>query len=68
MSASFLSASFFSVPKGAIGAAGAGFFSALIKSVDAWVSALAEKIPGIVVFLGNNSTMPAIRYDLVSEI
>ena len=68
ISESFLSALFFSVPKGENGAAGAGFFSALVNYVSTWVSESAEEIPGIVVLSGKNSTAPVIRYSLVLEM
>ena len=61
ISASFLSALIFYVPKDANGTAGTGFSSELINYVAAWVAALAEEIPGIVVFSGNNSTVSAMR-------
>ena len=68
ISASFLIEIFFSVTKGANRAAGAGFFSALIKSVSACVDASAEEIPGIAVFSGNNSTASVMCYAVVLEI
>ena len=68
MSASFKRESSFSVTKGANGVDSAGFFSALIKSAVAWVAAMAEEIPGILVFSGNNSTISAIRFALVLEM
>ena len=55
----------FSVPKGANRVDGAGFFSALIGSVSAWLAALAEEINGIMVFSGNNPTVSAISSALV---
>ena len=55
----------FHAPKGANGAAGDGFFSALIKSIDVSMDAPEKEIPGIMVFSGNNSTMSAIFYDIV---
>ena len=61
ISASFLSALIFYVPKDANGTAGTGFSSELINYVAAWVAALAEEITGIVVFSGNNSTVSAMR-------
>ena len=65
---SFLSALSFSIPNGANGVAGTGFFSALIKYVAAWLAALAEEIPGIVVLSGNNSTGSALCSVLVLEM
>ena len=56
------------MPKGENRSAIAGFFSALISSVAAWVVALAEEIPNIVVFSGNNSTVSVMRSDIVLEI
>ena len=50
ISASFLSALSFSVPKSANGAAGDGFFSWLIKSVVTRAAAEPNEIPGIAVF------------------
>ena len=55
----------FYVPKGENRSAIAGFFSALISSVAAWVVSLAEEIPNIVVFSGNNSTVSVMRSDIV---
>ena len=65
ISESFRSALSFSVTKGANGTAGAGFFSALIKSVSACVDASAEEIPGIAVFSGNNSTASVMHSAVV---
>ena len=39
-------------------------FSALIRSVVSWVAVSAEEITGIMVFLGNSSTLYEIRSDL----
>ena len=68
MSASILSASRFSVPKGANGAAGDRFFSVLIRYVATQESESAEETPGIVVFSGNNLTVSKICSALVLEI
>ena len=68
MSVNFLSASSYSVPKVENGVAGAVFFSALIKSVTAWLAALVRGIHGIMVFSGNKSTLSEICSALVSEI
>ena len=65
MSESFLSASSFAVPKCENRAAGAGFLSALIRYVAAWVAASAKGIPGIVVFTGNNLIVSAIHSVIV---
>ena len=68
MSAIFLSASNVSVPTCENRVAGAGFSSALIKYVVAWVATSAEEIPVIVVLSGNNSTVYALRSALVLEV
>ena len=68
ISAVFLSASIFSVPKGDNRASGSVCLSALIKSVDSWVAALAEEIPVIMVFSGNDSTVSTIHSTPVLEI
>ena len=68
MSASFISTSSFSVPKGANRASGAGFFSELIKSIDTWMAASAEQIPGIMVLSVNNSNESEIRSALLLKM
>ena len=56
------------MPKGTNGMTGAGFFSEMIKSISVWVAASEEEILGIVVFLGNNSTVSVISSSLVLEM
>ena len=56
------------MPKSPNRAAGAGFSSALIKSVDAWVPALAEEMTEVVVFSGGGSTVFLMRSALVMEM
>ena len=56
------------MPKGANRAAGAGFFSVMIKYVVPWVAALAEEISCIVVFSKHYSTVSVMHSDLVLEI
>ena len=68
MSIIFLNASIFSVPKGENRVANAGFYSALMKSDSTWVADLADEIPGIRVFSGNNYTLYAIHSYLVLKI
>ena len=68
ISESFRSALSFSVTKGANCAAGAKFFSALIKYIVAWVSVFVEEIPGILLFPGDNFTMTAISSAFVLEM
>ena len=67
-SENFLIALSFSVTNVANGAAGAGFFSALINSVAKCVAASTEEIPDIVVLSVNNSTVSVISYALVLEM
>ena len=68
ISSSFAGTLSFSVTKGANGADGAGFFSALIKSVASWVAASSQEITGIVVFSGKNSAVYVMRSALVLKI
>ena len=53
------------MPKVSNGAVGTGFFSAIIRSISVWLTALAEEIIRIVVFLVNNSSLYAILSALV---
>ena len=58
----------FYVPDGANGASGVGFFNGHIWSVAAWVAALAEKMPGFLVFSVNNDNVFEMCSDLVFEM
>ena len=44
------------------------FLKSLASSVSAWVASLVEEITGILVCLGNNSTVSAMSYDLMLDI
>ena len=68
ISESFLSALSFSVLKHSNGVASAEFFSAMINSIDTWVTALAEEITDSVVLSGNNSTVSIMHSDIVLEM
>ena len=65
---SFLIVFSFSLPKGANGAAGAIFFSTLIKYVATWVAASAKEIPVILVFSGKNYIVSIMCSSIVLEI